>query len=140
MKSYQYPEIKVGDTEQFSVVITAEKFDFFKKITNDLNPLHVDSTYAKQQGFVDRVTYGMLTASFLSTMAGMYMPGKLSLIHNINLKFAKPVYIGDNLLFTATVAEKNDLFKFIVLKVVCINSNKVKVMLANMQIGVLEDG
>ena len=36
----------------------------------------------------------MLTASFFSTMAGVYLPGKYSLIHSVEVKFLRPIYPG----------------------------------------------
>ena len=37
-------------------------------------PHHVDADYARGRGFPGRVVYGMLGASFFSTLAGVYLP------------------------------------------------------------------
>lgn len=136
MNAYKYEEIEIGHKESFSVTITEEMLAAFKDITGDVNPLHNDEEYAKAKGNPGRVAYGMLTASFLSTLAGVYLPGERSLIHEVNVKFSKPVYIGDVIEIEGVVDEKNDTFSLIMLKVTMRNQNGVKVCKAKMQVGV----
>ena len=64
---YKISDISVGMKESFKRTITAEMMQRFMEITADENPLHVDESYAKSKGFPNRVAYGMLTASFIST-------------------------------------------------------------------------
>lgn len=138
MNNYTYDQIEVGQKESFSVVITQKMLDDFKAITGDVNPLHNDEAYAKAKGHPSVVAYGMLTASFLSTLAGVYMPGEKSLIHEVNTKMERPVYVGDELTIEGTVKEKNDTFSFIVVKVLVRNQKGEKVLKAQMQVGVSE--
>ena len=109
----------------------------FKKITGDENPLHLDGEYAKSNGFPDLVVYGMLSASFLSTLAGVYIPGEKSLIHNVSINFHKPVFIGDILTISGEVKEKDERFNIIKLKVKISNQNSLRVISGSMQIGLL---
>nr|MCR4851331.1 MaoC family dehydratase N-terminal domain-containing protein [Lachnospiraceae bacterium] len=97
MNSYSFDELDIGHEESFSVTVTEEMMADFLKITGDVNPLHNDEDFAKKKGFDSRVVYGMLTASFFSTLAGVYIPGEKCLIEEVNYKFTKPVYIGDEL-------------------------------------------
>ena len=108
----------------------------FCTMTGDINPLHNDEDYALSKGHTGRVVYGMLTGSLLSTLAGVYLPGKNSLIQEVKIKFAKPVYIGDTLTVEGVVEEKHDVFSLIVLKVSVKNQNKEKVLRASMRVGV----
>ena len=140
MNQYQFDEIKVGMEESFFVTITEEMMDAFKKITGDVNPLHTDPTFAEEKGFRSCVAYGMLTASFLSTLAGVYLPGERSLIHSVETKFVKPVFPGDTLLVHGVVSEKNEHYPVILLKVTITNQNQQKVLRGSMQIGVMADG
>ena len=135
MNEYTYEEISIGQKESFTVTVTQEMMDSFLAITGDINPLHNDQDYAVSKGHPQRVVYGMLTGSFLSTLAGVYLPGKRSLIHEVNLKFAKPVYPGDTLTVEGVVEYKEDLYSFITVKVTIRNQNGVKVCRAKMQIG-----
>lgn len=137
MNTYRYEDLEVGHSESFSVKVTEEALDMFKTITGDVNPLHNNDNYAKARDYKGRVAYGMLTASYLSTLAGVYLPGENSLIHSVKTKFSKPVYPGDTLQIEGTIEEMNDTFKLIVVKVVIKNQNKEKVLKGEMQIGVL---
>ena len=137
MNTYRYEDLEVGHSESFSVKVTEEALDMFKTITGDVNPLHNNDDYAKARDYKGRVAYGMLTASYLSTLAGVYLPGENSLIHSVKTKFSKPVYPGDTLQIEGTIEEMNDTFKLIVVKVVIKNQNKEKVLKGEMQIGVL---
>ena len=138
MNEYRFDEIAEGQKESFSVTITEEMIENFRTLTGDVNPLHQDADYAKEKGYPDKVCFGMLTASFLSTMAGVYMPGKYSLIQSVEVKFSKPVFAGDEICLNGKVSEKNDTFRFIKLKVDGVNQNGEKKLKAVMQIGVSE--
>ena len=136
MNDYKYEEIKIGHKESFTVTITDEMMASFNAITGDVNPLHNDEDYARSLGHPGRVVYGMLTGSLLSTLAGVYLPGKRSLIHEVKLKFAKPVYIGDTLTVEGEVEEKHDAYSLLMIKVTIRNQRGEKVCRAKMQVGV----
>lgn len=123
MKEYTYADISVGMEESFTVEITEEKLDMFRKISGDVNPLHGDEEYAQSLGHPGRVAFGMLTASFFSTLAGVYLPGKYCLLHETEFKFSRPVYIGDTLTISGVVSEKNDTFRRLVIKGTAKNQN-----------------
>lgn len=138
MNSYSYEELLPGMKESFQAEVREETLSAFNKITGDINPLHNDEDYAKQKGHPGRVVYGMLTASYLSTLAGVYLPGKNSLIHTVEIKLERPVYIGDVLTVEGEVVEKNDTFRFVVIKAIIKNQNGKKVLKAKLQVGVEE--
>ena len=137
MNTYTYDQIEVGHKESFTVKITEEEMDKFREITGDVNPLHADAGYAKDKGHPDRVVFGMLTASYLSTLAGVYLPGEHSLIHSVKTKFSGAVYPGDELTIEGTVTEKNDTFELIIVKAVIKNQNNEKVCKAELQVGIV---
>ena len=136
MNTYTYGQIEVGHKESFKVTVTEADMDRFREITGDINPLHRDADYAKEHGHRDRVVFGMLTASYLSTLAGVYLPGERSLIHSVKTKFSGAVYPGDELTVEGTVTEKNDTFELIIVKVLIRNQNGDKVCKAEMQVGI----
>ena len=89
----------------------------FRTVTGDVNPLHTDDAFARSHGYPRHVAYGLLTASFLSTLTGVYLPGERCLIQSVEVKFPKPVFVGDELLVAGTVAELHESVQQIVLKV-----------------------
>ena len=138
MNKYTFEEIHVGLEESFTVEITEESMSAFLGITGDVNPLHADEAYAKEKGFSSRVAYGMLTASYLSTLAGVYLPGERSLIYGVDIEFPKPVYIGDVLTVTGTVSSKDERFGMFVMDVMIKRENGQKVCRGKMKMGVLK--
>lgn len=139
MNHYSFEEIEIGMEASFQTEVTKEKMDAFRLITQDGNPLHTDEAFAREKGYPSCVAYGMLTASFLSTLAGVYLPGEKSLIHSVEIKFVKPVFPGDMLLVHGKVKEKNELFSVITLQITVSNQKGEKVLRGSMQIGVLKD-
>ena len=141
MNEYLYDQIEIGMSESFMSSVTMEMEDSFRVITGDMNPLHRDDDFARDVGngkFKGHVAFGMLTASLYSTIAGVYMPGKYSLIHSMDIKFQKPVYAGDLLKVTGTVVNKQDGLKLIELKVNITNQENKCVSKANMKVLVLK--
>lgn len=142
MNEYKISDLAVGMTASFEKTITQEDEDAFRRITGDLNPLHNDDSFAKEISngkFSSHVTFGMLTASLCSTMAGMYLPGKYSLIHSFDeLSFLKPVFVGDTLTVTGEITDKDDYIKMIRLKIVISNQDNKKIARAQMKVLVMK--
>ena len=116
MNCYEFEDIFIGMEESFSVCITEKMLRSFLSITQDTNPLHNDEQYAINKGYSGKVVYGMLTAAFLSTLAGVYLPGEKSLIYSIDVDFTKPVFIGDVLTIIGQVNELDDRFRSMKIK------------------------
>ena len=139
MNDYTWEQLKVGLSESFHVVIDEEKMKLFCDITGDINPLHNNEEFAREKGYSTRVCFGMLTASFLSTLAGVYLPGKKSLIQEVKVKFVKPVLLGDSLTITGVVEELNNTVRQIVLKVMIVNQKGEKILRGKMKVGMLDE-
>lgn len=138
MNEYKYEDIYKGQIEEFTFEITDKKMNQFLAITGDNNPLHTNFSYAKEKGYNEVVVYGLLTTSALSTLAGVYLPGKYSLIHSVEIKYVKPVFISSSpLKVKGEVIEKDDRFSKITLKVNIFDKNEVKVCRGIMQIGII---
>jgi 3-hydroxybutyryl-CoA dehydratase len=75
----------------------------FARVSGDHNPLHLDEAYAKTTQFKTRIAHGALTASYISAVLGNDLPGPGSVFMDLNLKFVRPVKIGDTVISTAEV-------------------------------------
>ena len=120
MNEYRLADLAVGMTESFVHTFTAEDEESFRLLSGDDNPLHRDDDFAREMGggkLRGHVCFGMLTASLLSTLAGMYLPGRYSLIHSVEISFVRPVYVGDALCVSGTVAAVHEELRMIELKV-----------------------
>lgn len=136
MNQYTWADLQPGLSQSFTITVTEEKMQQFYALTGDNSPIHMDDETAKRRGHKGRVVYGMLGASLFSTLAGVYLPGQACLLHSVEAKFVKPVYIGDTLTVTGTVHEMNDTFKEITIKAVITNQNGQKVTRGIIKAGV----
>lgn len=140
MNTYMFEDCVLGLKEVFEAEVTEEKMRGFKDISGDINPLHNDEKYALAKGFDGKVVYGLLTASYFSTLVGVWLPGERCLIQEVSYKFMKPVYSGDVLVISGEVIERDERTKQLKLKVrIRRKSDNVLVVRGTMIVGVLED-
>lgn len=92
-----FDDLKIGQKASLTKTITEDDLSHFISITGDVNPLHVDKTFAEKTFFGQRIAHGMLSASLFSTMVGMHIPGMGAIYKSQTLEFLRPVFIGDTL-------------------------------------------
>lgn len=136
MNHYTLEQLQPGMAEEFTVTVTEEMMAQFCSITGDVSPIHMDADYAAGRGYPGRVVYGMLGASFFSTLAGVYLPGEHCLLHSVEAKFAKPVFIGDTLTVRGEVTEVNPVFGEIAIRASLTNQDGKKVTRGLIKAGV----
>ena len=107
LSEYTFDEIEIGLTKQFQINITESMVDDFAKLTGDFSPIHMDEDYASTTTFQKRVVHGMLLASFLSKIDGMYLPGKHALYFSQSLDFRYPCFLGDIITVYSIVIDKS---------------------------------
>ena len=98
-------EMKIGDHASGTKTVSETDVYLFAGITGDLNPAHTNEVAASKTMFKTRIAHGMLGAGFISAVLGMYLPGPGTIYMGQELKFTKPVHIGDTVTATATVEE-----------------------------------
>ena len=104
---YYLDDLEVGMRATTSMVITGEKIDTFADLTGDHNPIHVDEDFAKTTMFGQRIAHGALSASLISAVLGNDLPGPGAVFVELNLRFRRPAFIGDEVVAVAEVAEIN---------------------------------
>ena len=118
----------VGQTASFSRTVTETDIVMFAGMSGDYNPVHMDREYAADSRFGQRIAHGMLTASFLSRLLGMELPGKESVYLEQTLKFKKPVFIGDTITATAKILEIDYERSIFTLSTICTNQDGTTVL------------
>ena len=113
LSKYTFDEIEIGLTKQFQITITESIVDNFAKLTGDFSPIHMDEDYASTTTFQKRVVHGMLLASFLSKIDGMYLPGKHALYFSQSLDFRHPCFLGDTITISSVVIDKSPSTKIL---------------------------
>jgi 3-hydroxybutyryl-CoA dehydratase len=106
MSSYTYDQIQIGQSASVTKTISEHDVYTFAGITGDFNSAHVNAPYAEGTFFKGRIAHGMLTASFISTVLGMYLPGTGTIFLSNTVNFLAPVHFNDTLTTTCEVIEK----------------------------------
>jgi len=114
-------EMKIGDSASMAKTVTETDVYLFAGITGDLNPAHTNEVTASQTQFGRRIAHGILGAGFISAVLGMRLPGHGTIYLGQELKFKKPVHIGDTITATCTVAEILLEKNIVKLRTVCTN-------------------
>jgi phosphate acetyltransferase len=108
MENVTFDELSVGLSARLVRTLTLEDIQAFAAVSGDINPAHLNAEYADASMFHGVIAHGMLGAALISALFGTRFPGPGTIYLGQELKFTKPVRIGDTLTVLATVAEKDD--------------------------------
>ena len=117
--TYYIDELKPGMSESFAKTVSERDIDLFGEVSGDINPVHFDETFARGTIFKGRIAHGVLSASYISTVLGMKMPGPGTIFMSLTTHFKAPVRIGDTVVATCTVREVNAEKRRVVFDCVC---------------------
>lgn len=117
---------KIGDTTSFTRTLTDGDVSLFIGATWDVNPFHTDDSYASQTPFQKRIVPGLLTASLLTHLGGLWA----FLGTQMDFTFLAPVFIGDTISAEATIVEIDTARNLVQLDCRCINQNNETVLKA----------
>lgn len=98
-------KLSTGDAAEFTKTVSESDIYQFAGVTGDLNPAHINETYAAGTFFKTRIAHGMLSAGFISAIFGMQLPGPGTIYLKQELKFMAPVRIGDTVTARVEVVE-----------------------------------
>lgn len=138
IRMLNFDEIKIGDVAELKHVITKKDVLDFATLTGDFNPLHMDENYAKKTLFQEPVVHGMLSASFISTVIGTLLPGGGALWLSQTLEFLRPAHLGDTIRVIATVKQKSQSTRVLILSVIVSNQNGEELIKGESSVKVLE--
>jgi acyl dehydratase len=101
-----FADVKVGDTAPPLVVGELTRTDFvrYAGASGDFNPMHHDETLATAAGSPSVFGHGMLTAALMARVVKDWFGPEA--MRRYKVRFAKQVWPGDTLTFTATVMGK----------------------------------
>ena len=123
---YYLEDLEVGMTAETVATITEDMIDTFADITGDHNPIHVNEDAAIAAGFKGRIAHGALSASFISAVLGNDLPGPGAVFVELNLRFRKPAFIGDEITAVAEVLEINERTGRVKMRCHCeVDGNKI---------------
>ena len=123
VNAVKFSELKVGDRGEVTKVILEEDVNKFIEICGDINPIHVDDEFTKDTPLKTKIVHGILTSSLISTVVGTKIPGPGSVWLDQNLKFLKPVRIGDKITAISEIIVKIDDRQQVIVRTTCKNQN-----------------
>ena len=121
-------EIRIGDIAEFAKTVSETDIYLYAGITGDFNPAHVNAAYAEKTFFKTRIAHGMLTAGFVSTILGTFLPGPGTIYLKQDLRFLAPVRIGDTITARVEVTGKMDDKNKVTFRTTCTNQDGTMVL------------
>ncbi len=118
-----FDEIKVGDTATLTRTLTEHDITLFAVMSGDINPAHVDPEYAKSGRFRDVIGHGMWSGALISTVLGTEFPGPGTIYLGQNLRFRRPVMVGDTVTINVEAMEMDPSKGKVTLKTECVNQD-----------------
>lgn len=115
--------------------VTPAVYEGFVATFGDRHPLHTDEAYARARGFAGRVMHGNLLGGFLSYFVGECLPGQAYMLQTQELRFRRPVYLGDRLELVATVTHHSPAVGVVELAVAFTNQSGERVATGKLQVG-----
>ncbi len=102
---YYFEDLSAGMEASLAHTVTAADIDALAHISGDHNPVHLDEAYAAATPFKQRIAHGILTASYISAVLGMKLPGPGCVYVSQTLNFKAPVHIGAEVIATVTITD-----------------------------------
>ncbi len=116
---YPYEEFEVGMSASYAKTITDADIVLFAGISGDINPVHLNQEFAADTMFAGRIAHGLLTASFISTVLGVMLPGPGGIYLRQDLNFKAPVRAGETVTARVTIKELVPEKRRVILDTVC---------------------
>lgn len=105
LNGYDIEDLKPGMAASISKTVTEADIILFAGVSTDVNPVHLDESFASTTMFKGRIAHGMLSAGFISAVLANKLPGPGTIYLAQTLKFKSPVRPGETVRATVTVKE-----------------------------------
>lgn len=112
-------DLRVGQKAEAFDVVTRDAIAEFAHVSGDCNPVHLDEEFASHTPFKGVIAHGMLSASYISKVLGMQLPGAGAVYLGQTLRFRAPVHPGDGVVTQVTIKEIVAEKRRVVLDTVC---------------------
>ena len=96
---------EIGQKASVTKTIESQDVEMFAKVSTDNNPIHLDEEFAKNSVFGRRIAHGIISAGLISATLANKLPGQGTVYLGQELKFNKPVFLGDTLTANVEIVE-----------------------------------
>ena len=126
----------VGRRETVEMRVSAELIDAFAALCGDDNELHMVDDSARRYGFPQRVSHGVLSLAFVSTLIGKKLPGAGALWRSLKVEWIRPVFPGDTVTITGEVTQVSASTSSIAMTIDATNQHGTQVLKAEVKVGI----
>lgn len=127
MKIIPIEVIKVGDSAAITKLMSMEMVTAFAKISEDFNPVHLDAEYASNSRYKAQIIHGLMASSLFSGLFGTELPGEGCVYKSQNIRFKRPIYVGDEVTARVEVVSVDISKKIISFTTRCLVNGKVMI-------------
>ncbi len=104
-RGHYFEDLEIGQSASVIRVASAADIQAFADISGDYNPVHFDDDFAAGTIFKACVAHGILSASYVSSVFGMHLPGPGCIYISQTLNFKAPVYVGAEVVTRVEIQE-----------------------------------
>ena len=101
-----YDALEVGQKASISKTVEERDVQLFAAVSGDNNPVHLDAAFAAETLFKERIAHGMFSGALISAAIACELPGPGTIYLGQQLRFTRPVKLGDTLSVELEVLEK----------------------------------
>ncbi len=113
----------IGDSVEMSKVFTYDDVKKFAELSGDINPVHLDQTFASTTIFKKPIVHGFLFSSMISALLANKLPGPGSIYIHQELNFKGPVFHGEKVTAIVEIEEIKPEKSIYILKTQCLKND-----------------
>ncbi len=119
-----FDEIQIGDAATLTRTLTEQDINLFAVASGDMNPTHLDAEYMKKRGLGGTVGHSLWGGALISSLLGNTLPGPGTVYRRQDLRFLRPVSVGDAVTVSVSVTGKDPRDGSVVLHCSVVNQNQ----------------
>jgi acyl dehydratase len=128
IENVPFAEISLGQQASLTRTLTWRDIELFAVVSGDINPMHLDPGFAATGRFHHLIAHGMWGATLISALLGTRLPGPGTIYLSQELKFLRPVSLGDTVTATVTVIEMEPTHRRVQLDCRCVDQERNEVI------------
>jgi phosphate acetyltransferase len=128
LENRTFDEIAVGESASVTKTLTRDDIALFAAVSGDVNPIHLDERLAEASPLRRVVGHSLWGGGLISGLLGTRLPGPGTVYVAQDLRFLRPIGLGDTLTATVTVRERRPESKTVVFDCACTNQGGDRVI------------
>lgn len=121
LQNITFDELTIGQTACLTRTLTEEDIALFAVVSGDVNPAHMNKEFAEHSFFHGVIGHGMWSGALISTVLGTMLPGPGTIYLEQDMRFKRPVRVGDTITVRLSVKSKRSDKPIVVFDCTCQN-------------------